>query len=214
MPEAIYGALLAGGVSSRLGLDKTALRLFGPDGPELALRSALLLRRALGQVLVVGRELAGFASTPDDLPGRGPLGGLSTALRRCPGACLALACDLPFMDLATLRRLLAAREEGGPGKLCTAFVQNRNKRVEYLAAVYEPEFLPLCLRALEQGRLKLGALLPPETLRLVPYAPEESLPFFNVNTPEDLEKARRLAAHFTSPALLQEDSVKGSTSLI
>ncbi len=49
-----------------------------------------------------------------------------------------LACDLPFLDAATLQQLIAARD---PGRLATAFRSSHDGKPEPLCAIYEPASL-------------------------------------------------------------------------
>jgi molybdopterin-guanine dinucleotide biosynthesis protein A len=42
--------------------------------------------------------------------------------------------------------------------------------------------------------LKISKVVPPEHQYLIPYGVKDSLPFFNINYPADLEIARRMMA--------------------
>jgi len=183
------GVVLAGGQSSRLGLDKAGLRLSG-SGSDLLTRSAMLLRDLGLPVLVVGREHPDFPWVSDDLPNHGPLGGVVTALRHSRGACLALSCDLPFMDKTTLERLIAGREQRPDKCLWTAFSHTETGQTEYLPAIYEYALLDLLEEKLQRRLLKMAKLLPEERLHKIPCVFEEALPFFNINYPADLILAR------------------------
>ncbi|HEU0230989.1 MAG TPA: NTP transferase domain-containing protein, partial [Burkholderiaceae bacterium] len=72
-PASVYGLVLAGGASRRMGRDKAALEL---DGEPLLRRAVARLRLALAEVIVVGAPT--FAPlvpetriVADDWPGRG-----------------------------------------------------------------------------------------------------------------------------------------------
>jgi len=72
----------------------------------------------------------------DVLPELGPIAGIHAALHAYPEAAwLVLACDLPFLDTATLQQLIAARE---PQRLATAFRSSHDGKPEPLCAIYEP----------------------------------------------------------------------------
>ena len=118
----MIGVVLAGGRSTRLGQDKVRLRLPG-DGRDMLARTADLLATCTDGVVIscrapdAGEEtlaLPGIRSIPDAKPGLGPLGGVWSALRELRQPILVLSCDLPFMDMPTLRRLIDAR--GAPPK--------------------------------------------------------------------------------------------------
>ena len=115
----MIGVVLAGGRSTRLGQDKVRLRLPG-DGRDMLARTADLLAACTDGVVIscrapdAGEEtlaLPGIRSIPDAKPGLGPLGGVWSALRELRQPILVLSCDLPFMDVPTLRRLIDAATE-------------------------------------------------------------------------------------------------------
>jgi molybdopterin-guanine dinucleotide biosynthesis protein A len=189
--SALTGIVLAGGESARLGQDKATL-ILDASGRDLLCRAVRLLERFTPRVLVVGRRDARFASLPDDAPGVGPAGGVATALRRSGTPCLVLSCDLPFMNEATLTKLLAAREARRPETLCTLFVHQETGRPEPLTAVYELGALPCFDECLAQRRLTLARIVPQALQERVPYSNVEALPFFSINYPADLAAASLL----------------------
>ncbi|MFQ3318048.1 MAG: molybdopterin-guanine dinucleotide biosynthesis protein A [Natronomonas sp.] len=78
-------------------------------GSELVVSCRADQRPALAEVL--GGLAPRFAVDP--VPDRGPLAGLSTALRvTAAERALVVACDMPFFDRATATELLAALEAG------------------------------------------------------------------------------------------------------
>jgi molybdopterin-guanine dinucleotide biosynthesis protein A len=130
------------------------------------------------------------------MEGIGPFSGLYAALREARergfSAVLALSCDLPFMDEATLRALLAARENSSEQTLLTTYCQRETGFIEALTAVYETEAIPFFDRALAEGERKLSRLIPEKRQLRIMYGETEALPFFNVNYPADLERVRCL----------------------
>lgn len=92
----VEAVILAGGLSSRMGRDKSRLRLGGRSLLDLSGEAA----RTLGIPVRVVRR--------DAVPRCGPLGGVCTAMRR-PRAeiLLFLSCDMPQVSPRLLRRLLA-----------------------------------------------------------------------------------------------------------
>ena len=197
----MIGVVLAGGRSTRLGQDKVRLRLPGDGRDMLALTADLLAACTDGVVIScrapdAGEEplaLPGIRSIPDAEPGLGPLGGVWSALRKLRQPILVLSCDLPFMDMPTLRRLIDARGARPPEALMTTFQQAETGFIEALVAVYEPACLPWFDAAWEQGIRKFSVVIPEELRTHVPYSRSEALPFFNINYPADFEIARRLA---------------------
>lgn len=190
---AVLGVVLAGGLSSRLGEDKVRL-LLHEDGTDMLAHTVALLGSCVCEVLVSCRANAAlpYACIPDELDQQGPFGALYTILRRVHQPVFVLSCDLPFMDRATLARLLAARENRAPGAIMTTFQQMETGYIEALVAIYEPECRGWFEAAQARGIRQLNQVVPVALREHVRYAQDASLPFFNINYPSDLEAARRI----------------------
>lgn len=205
----VVGVVLAGGHGSRLGMDKTALRLPDRD-QDLMTRAAELLSRLVADVRISCRadmpdrlaRAGRFPVVPDIFPGEGVLRAVYSILKQVSHPCLIIPCDMPFLPEEALRVLLerrARRTEGRP--VLTAYRQKETGFVETLVAVYEPESLPFFERALARGDYSLHRAVPPELRDCVDYGQEWASAFRNINMPEDLENARRMAlAENESPA--------------
>lgn len=189
----VTGAVLAGGKSTRLDRDKCSLT-FGQGGADLLTWSVRLLRRVVPEVLVVGRVHAEFPYLLDDVPGAGPVGAVTTALRHTGNACFALPSDLPFMDEKTLRLLLAVRNERDPETLATMFTHRETGKRENLVGIYEPGALPYFDACLGRSLLKLSLIVPERFCRFVPIPAGAERQFFNLNTPDDAEKVKAALA--------------------
>ena len=193
----MIGVVLAGGRSTRLGQDKGRLRLPG-DGRDMLARTVDLLAARTDGVVVSCRrssaiaESGGLRVIPDDEDGLGPLGGVQSALRALREPILVLSCDLPFMDEATLRRLLVARNARPAEAVLTTFQQVETGYIEALVAVYEPACLPFFEEARSKGLRQLNLVIPEAFQARISYTRAEARPFFNINFPADLERARRL----------------------
>lgn len=188
------GIVLAGGKSRRMGNDKAWLPFFGQP---LLRHVAGTLANVTGEILVSGRDPSAFGFDapwlPDDEPNLGPAGAVLTVLRATGRPCLVVSCDLPFLDEATLFRLLTVRRSRERHILMTTFRIVEKNYIESLVSVYEPEGVPLLCRALARGERRLSAIFP-ESLRLhIDYSQNDStvaLPFFNVNSKRDLTQAK------------------------
>lgn len=186
----LTGLVLAGGLSSRLGRDKTSLAL--NDGETLLLRSVRLLRQVLPRVLVVGRTapeltaLDGVECVDDLAPGCGPVGGIYTGLTRSGTDCLVLSCDLPLMTQDLLEKLVSAWAARRPETLLCAYAQQETGKVENLVAVYSADIAELLKNRLDKRLLKIALITPAERTELIHYGFDDALPFFNINYPADL----------------------------
>lgn len=131
-----------------------------------------------------------LVTVPDARPGAGSLGGIYTAVAAGEGPVLCVAWDMPFVNGA----LLGALVQGGAS--WDAFLpESGGKRgLEPLCAVYGPACRPAIERRLDAGDLRAIAFHPDVRIGILPLDrvrqcgdPEEL--FFNVNTPDDLERA-------------------------
>jgi molybdopterin-guanine dinucleotide biosynthesis protein A len=192
--ETPLGVILAGGKSSRMGRDKAWLSFFGQ--PMLC-RVAAVVQNVVGELLVSGRDPAVFGiDAPwlaDETPDQGPAGGVLTVLMATGRPCLVVSCDLPFLDEATLTRLVAAWRERPAGALMTTFRIVETGYVESLVAIYDPSGAPRLRQSLAVGQRRLSAIYP-EALRChIDYHKADlatARAFFNVNSPPDLVLAR------------------------
>lgn len=189
--SATAAAVIAGGLSSRMGRSKAWLPF---DGVPLLVRIVERLRAAFDEVLVVGaerRELpeTGVPVVRDRRADRGPLGGLEAALSSAAAErVLAVSCDAPFLQPALLRRL-ASLADGHP-----AAVPRRDGRLHPLLAVYSRALLPRVSRLLDEERLRPLFLLEEAGARIVESGElrdcdPHGLSFVNLNTPEDYDAA-------------------------
>lgn len=191
-------AILAGGRARRLGgLDKSALRI----GRQSILERQLAAAAGLAdRFLVVGGlpdrfDRTGIRVVPDRLPGAGALGGIYTAL--CEAATphvLVMAGDLPFVSPEVLERLAELA-----GRTVDAAVPRTADGLQPLCAVYARRIGNRVRRHIESGHLKVQDLLAAVRVRELGPGDIASLDptghsFFNVNTPDDLDRAVRLAA--------------------
>jgi molybdopterin-guanine dinucleotide biosynthesis protein A len=183
------GLVLAGGVSSRLGQDKTRIV---HAGQTLLERSVALLARHCAPVYISCRRPENISlNLPiivDETPRVGPLGGIITALRKLNRPIFVLACDQPCLEDRFITALLAARNKRPAHCVMTTWLQQRTGFIEALAAIYEPEALPILESGLAEGVYKLSRLIPKHLRHHLPYAEEDEPFFFNINFPADLQR--------------------------
>ena len=151
----LRGLVLAGGRSTRMGRDKATLRYHGATQIDVGL--GLLRELGLAGWVSVRRDQtadparARHPHIVDGPQGEGPIAGILAALQTDPAAAwLVMACDLPFLDAATLRSLIAARD---PGRVATAFRSAHDGLPEPLCAIWEPRAAaPLSRHVADGGR--------------------------------------------------------------
>ena len=169
-------------------------------GRPLILEVADRLSRVTPHLLVVGgdagvRALMDVPTVTDVFPGRGPLGGLHAALHHATTPWVILVgCDQPFVDTSFLTHLLKVAEEPGTDAVVPVLADGK---VEPLCAAYSRRVLLRLTDYLKEndGRrmvdfyplISVRYLAPPEWEK---FGHAGRL-FLNINTPADLDWARR-----------------------
>lgn len=189
----VSGFVLAGGKSTRMGQDKAALPLNGRTLLEHALAA---LRGVCRDVAILGKyELYGaLAPVYEDIfPGCGPLGGIHAALSNSQTQYnIVIAVDTPFI-MPEFLSYLAERAIATGAVVTTPEIDDYTQP---LCTVYSLDFLPIAERALIAGCYKIVPLFPLGKTLVVKEAELRQFAFAaemleNLNTPEDMERARR-----------------------
>lgn len=191
------GVILAGGRSSRMAGQSKAL---------LDLNGAPLLRHVIQRMqpqvssllLSVERENAqlrtfGLPQVADIRQGnQGPLGGLLAAMEALSQGSdylLLAPCDAPFLPLDLGQRLaqkLALRDRAG----CMVRYENE---LQPTFSLWRRRLLPELRRAvLDDGLAGFKQFHDRVGLAILDWEPAAVSPFFNINTPADLARARLL----------------------
>ncbi|MFT6796121.1 MAG: molybdopterin-guanine dinucleotide biosynthesis protein A [Maribacter sp.] len=148
----IYGLVLAGGKSTRMGADKGLIAYHGI--PQRDYLYKLLSNICDATYMSIREDQRNEMNVEvnaiiDRNEFRGPYNGLLSAHRQFPEvAWLVLACDLPLMDEAALHELLSQRDVS---KIATAFASKENPLPEPLCAIWEPHAFRDSLAYLEPG---------------------------------------------------------------
>ena len=192
MNQALYGLVLVGGESRRMGSDKALLSY---DGKTTQLeRTAALLQSACPRVFISQREEQPFP-TPTGTEvifdsvdeARGPLRGILSAMRAHPEAhWLVLACDLPNLTNSALEKLIA-EFQAAPSSELTAYRSTHDGLPEPLCAIY-PSGSDTGLLALAQ---ELGKSCPRKLLIIKEAAlvdQDDPRSLDNINTAEEFKE--------------------------
>ena len=184
-PE-LYGLVLGGGRSKRMGRDKGALSYHGKPQTIFAYN---LLGEELKQVYVSCRKdqadephIAGQPLIFDRYADLGPTGGILSAFYRYPRvAWLVLACDMPFVDQWALVKLIKGRN---PSKTATCFFNTERKWPEPLLAIYEPAIVGRFKHYISIGKACPRKILMNSDVEMLEPSHQRFLD--NINTPEDI----------------------------
>ena len=208
---AATGIILAGGLSKRMGRDKAFVELCGE-----ALISRVL--KKLGQVcsdlIIVTTSPEKFAQfkvtlVTDYYPGKGSLGGIYSGLRASQTQyAFAVACDMPLLNKELILYLLDCAEgydviipsSPDPSKtktLTEARLTAKSADLHPLHAVYSKNCLPAIETRIRSDDLRMVSFHSDVRVRVVrgeeiDRIDPRRLSFFNVNSPDDLDFARRI----------------------
>jgi len=188
MKPEITGILLAGGKSSRMGMDKGMVSF---RGKPLSWYPFEVLKRHCTEVLIsTGNPEYSLFDVPmveDGYPGYGPMGGICSAMNGATNDwCLVLACDMPFVS----HRLVESLLEAMPQKGCCVIPVHHGLK-EPLAALYHRRIIPEMQTALEENRPSLYRLIQSTEALFLNAEPLLELSpelFANVNLQEDLDR--------------------------
>ncbi len=187
----LYGLVLAGGKSQRMGMDKGAIDYHGLPQREY---TAKLLSQYCEKTFYSVRadqnlETADhFPEIKDSFAGLGPFGAILSAFRQYPDAAwMVVACDLPLVDELTLGQLSGSRN---PSRVATAFNSPHNEFPEPLITIWEPRSYPILLQFLSQGYSCPRKALINSNVELIDARNKQAL--FNANDPEDKKSVEKM----------------------
>lgn len=212
----VTGVILAGGKSRRMGENKALMRL-GDD--SLIGHVIRCLHDVTDELLLVTNSPTEYAHLDvpmhgDILPDAGALGGVYTGVTHAShDAILCVACDSPFLEPKLLSYLVTVLGEYDAvipytySSRQTPFCRNKDIGVtnpsygddtqitlQTLCAAYSKRCLSIIELMLRESELRVHALQ--ERARIQRVSPEvwrefdpEGMSFFNINTPEDFERA-------------------------
>jgi molybdopterin-guanine dinucleotide biosynthesis protein A len=199
---ATLGLVLAGGLARRMGGGDKALLQIGDETilartlARFAPQCARVILNANGDparfgftgLPVVADDIAGFAG-----PLAGILAGLDWAARHAPEAewIASVPGDCPFLPRDLVARLHVAREADGTPLACARSGDWRHP----VAGLWRVDLRGDLRHAVEVEDLrKIEVWTARHGVAIAEWPDRPVDPFFNVNTPEDLAEANRIAA--------------------
>ena len=192
----ITGVVQAGGRSMRMGGAPKALIELG--GRRIVERVVAAITPVVDDVIIVTNtpELYGFLGLPmvsDVFPEHGSLGGIYSGLKAAGGdVAFTVACDMPFLR-ADVARLVIDRAGDAD-----VVIPRVGEQLETMHASYAKTCMPAIEARLRAGRLKIIGFF--DDVRVVEIAEADvrrlgdpDIVFMNVNTPDELARARDVA---------------------
>lgn len=192
-------SILAGGRSRRMGTDKALVDFRGEPLVRRVVDRALTISARVSLVLHREQladqgyralaEQTGVRLLADDYDHRGPLGGLSTALRHHAEwpAVLVLSCDMPCLT-AELLEMLVLRHAASAAEATIAMTADGVRQP--LPGVYATSLIKLVSGLLAADQLRFDQLFGLVRTTIVPYDdPSNPRLFANLNTRDQLDEA-------------------------
>jgi molybdopterin-guanine dinucleotide biosynthesis protein A len=190
------GVILAGGKNSRLpGKKKT----FRKIGDATILESIFkVFSNLFKEVIIVVNDPKDYADcdmtvVTDIIPSQCALAGLHAGLfyASYPHAYVA-ACDTPFVKEKVIEHIVNQIEPG-----LDVVIPRTDDGLEPLSAVYSKECIPLIEKNLEKNIFMIKKFYRKKRVKEIPVeqlkAIDPDMQFiFNINTPEDLKKAKEM----------------------
>ncbi|MEK7285764.1 MAG: molybdenum cofactor guanylyltransferase [Nitrospirota bacterium] len=183
------GAILSGGLSTRMGQPKEGILL--SDGRPMIAHVMAPLLEVCEKIVIIGNcrgvnlpSLPQLIALPDEAPGMGPLYAIATLLKSEIDlhGYMVTACDQPFLTAALLRRLIRA-ESIGP----CIFQRSVSTMLTPLPGYYPACWLPEIQKQLLLGERSLCRAIQNSTPSFLPLSDTEEPLLRNINTPDDLK---------------------------
>ncbi len=175
--------ILCGGKSSRMGFDKSLIKV--GDSYLIDVIGGKL-EQIFDNILLVTNDLEKtscmkYRGVLDLMPGMGPAGGIYTALKASDSEYVYVtACDMPFTDLGHIREMIGIIEEEAP----EAVISRSSGFLEPLNAFYSVGMAAAFEEELRGGKLRISDVLDRSRVHYVDCADEEM--FANLNYQTDL----------------------------
>ena len=187
------GVILAGGKSKRMGTNKAFLEI---NGRSMIDQIVDIFKDTFEEVILVTKSPIEYLHldlriVTDLIPNKGALGGLYTGLFYASFQHIFVtACDMPFLNKGFIDYMVSKAGN------FDAVVPLSSDGLQPIHAIYSKRCIRHIEALLELDDLKITNLYPKVRIReispheILSFDPKSSL-FFNINTPEDLEKVRR-----------------------
>lgn len=187
------GIILAGGKNSRISTSKAHIKM----GKHTIIEKAVnLFRDIFNEIIIITNKPDDYTNlgvklASDIIPGKGPLGGIYSGLKLSSNHYnFIVACDMPFLESSIIQYL----QRYSNNDLFDVIVPEYNGFIEPLFAIYSRNCIEPIEKNLKNNQLKIRCFFTQVRVKEVPCNKFNSVEksFFNINTKEDLHKARRL----------------------
>ncbi len=193
MKDGCTGVILAGGRNSRLPGKKKGFRKI--DGEMIIDRIHGELKSVVDEIIIVTNDPAAFSKwdgmiVSDIDPSRCALAGVHAGIYYASyDKVFITACDIPFIRKDILKYIISCADPQHD-----VVIPETAGGLEALLTIYSKACLPLIEKNLKKGIYMIKKFYPKNRVKKIPLKKIKEIDplmesFFNVNTPEDLEKA-------------------------
>ncbi len=186
----ISAAILAGGKNSRMnGENKALLKV---DGISIIDRQLEVLSGLFNEIFIVGKDFDNghnLRIVEDIYPDKGPLSGIHTALSYSKSQFVfVVSCDMPFLCADFIGELVF---EAGKNNY-EAIVPKHDLGIEPMHALYKKNLLKNAESTLMQDDIRIRNMFKGIKIKYfsVNLHYNTEMIFFNINNPQDLQKAQ------------------------
>jgi len=183
----VYGLVLTGGKSLRMGKDKSFINYHGKPQQEHLYN---VLKTFLPKVYISHRSgqkiVSGLDNIEDQFKIESPLNGILSAFQHNPKvAWLVVACDMPLIGTKEVSLILKERK---PKKLATCFL-GTDQKPHPLFTIYEPNAYQ-SLKKHASKSISPRAFLMANDINIVTATSNDFLR--NANSPEEYDELKKL----------------------
>jgi molybdopterin-guanine dinucleotide biosynthesis protein A len=179
--------IMAGGNSSRMGVDKSMLPIGGRPIVERvyeqlfsSFKQILISSNNKGKLGFLGAEVV-----PDKITGQGPLMGIASALEASENEInFVVACDIPDIKMTFVRRMLCEAQKADIVIPTTA-----DDKIEPLFAVYRKSVLGAINEVLSSGGRKISDIFAKCRVKYIEL--DENSRLLNINTQKEYEEFKK-----------------------
>ena len=195
----ITAFILCGGKSSRMGTNKAFLKI---DDKTLIQRMMDLIDTIFSKIVISSNEPELYESfrkkiIKDIYQGRGPVSGIHSALTDLKTEkCFFISCDMPFISRQLINYLINYNSDK------EIILPKADGRLQQLCGIYSKKILPdvdkLIIESMLEGSQLKGSIyellnrIEPEIVDVTRQNFYHQDLFFNINTPEDYDYAKRI----------------------
>lgn len=175
--------ILAGGNSSRMGEDKGLMMV---NGKPMIQHVIDVAKGVVEDIIIVSNNEEynkfGYVVIPDEIKGKGPLGGVYTGLTHSKTPLnIVLSCDIPYVN-ASLLNLLISHSDG-----YDITIPKKDGFTHQLMGVFSKKCLIPFKNAIDDNKLKLLTVFEKMNLNIVDADQFSARLFTNMNEKDDVK---------------------------